>query len=245
MTGPAWLAGCFAAIMALTAVTCAIRLAVARHRGRITELDADSLHMVMGTAMTWMLIPRLGPVPGRTWLGAFALAAAWFGQQAIRRHRGKLGTGTLCPWPLPHFVECIAMIYMLIPAASAQAAHSASADMPGMSGPGVSSSWPGLALILAIYILGYAVWTADRLARLSRSDAAGLVPSDTAGRPLRSTSTLTAARPGKSAQALITRESAVSQSSQLPGPQMLAPRLAACYKIAMSITMVYMLVLMA
>jgi hypothetical protein len=115
--------------------------------------------------------------------------------------------------------------------------------MPGMGGNAVSM--PGLALILAIFILGHAVWTADRLARLSRSDAAEPAPRDTPGPPLRITSTMTAARPGSTAQVLVARDSAISRSAQLSRPQMLAPRLAASYKIAMSITMVYMLMLMA
>jgi hypothetical protein len=65
MAGPSWLAGTFAAIMILTAAYSAGRVAVSRRRGRATELDADGLHAVMGTAMAGMLAPRLTSIFGR------------------------------------------------------------------------------------------------------------------------------------------------------------------------------------
>ncbi len=51
MTSPVWLDGAFAALMLLVAVCCAARLALGRLRERITELDADGLHVLMGVAM--------------------------------------------------------------------------------------------------------------------------------------------------------------------------------------------------
>ena len=67
MSGPAWVTGGFAALMIATAAYCAGRLAVARLRGRDTELDADGLHVLMGVAMAGMLEPRLTSVPGAAW----------------------------------------------------------------------------------------------------------------------------------------------------------------------------------
>jgi hypothetical protein len=92
-------------------------------------------------------------------------------------------------------VECAAMIYMLLPAG-----HGPGAAMPGMGGPG-SAGNPAIALVLALFMLGYVLWTTDHLPVLSRarSAASGAV---------------------------------------------LAPRLAACYKIAMSVGMGYMLITM-
>ena len=52
MAGPTWLAGTFAAVMIATAAYSASRLAVSRRRGQATEFDADTLHTVMGAAMT-------------------------------------------------------------------------------------------------------------------------------------------------------------------------------------------------
>ena len=72
--------------------------------------------------------------------------------------------------------------------------------MPGMSGTSAAGN-PALALVLALFMVGYILWTTDHLAALSR----------------------------------------VSGPS---GGQALAPRLAACYKIVMSVAMGYMLLAM-
>jgi hypothetical protein len=75
--------------------------------------------------------------------------------------------------------------------------------MPGMGrSAGAVGSLPGLAAVLALFMIGYVVWAADQLTALTRGRIIA------AGKPV------------------------------------LAPRLAACYKIAMSLTMGYMLVLM-
>jgi hypothetical protein len=190
MAAPPWLAGAFAALAILIAACSASRLAISPLRQRSTDWDADGLHAVMGAAMAGMLVPRLDPLPGVAWAAAFAIAAAWFGWRALRlRVPGR--------YPVPHLVECAAMIYMLVPARHPSAVGTMA--MPMAAG---SAGFPALAIVLALFMLGSIVWTADRMA--SR------------------------ARPGPPA----------------PGPA-LAPRLAAVSTIAMSVTMGYMLVLMA
>ncbi len=84
MTSPVWLDGAFAALMLLVAVCCAARLALGRLRERITELDADGLHVLMGVAMAGMFEPLLNPFPDVAWRAIFAAAAAWFAWQAVR-----------------------------------------------------------------------------------------------------------------------------------------------------------------
>jgi Domain of unknown function (DUF5134) len=208
MTGPAWLAGGFAALMLLVAVGCLSRLALWRLRGRDTELDADGVHVLMGVAMAGMFEPRLRLLPDAVWLGLFATAAAWFAWQAIRA-RASGRTGCLrCAHPAPHAVECAVMLFMLRPAGPA--GHGSSAAMPGMSGASASLAGnPALAVVLAVFIIGYMMWTTDRLAARSRAG---------------------------------------TDSARAPGAQVngltLAPRLAACTKLAMSIGMGYMLVTM-
>jgi hypothetical protein len=85
------------------------------------------------------------------------------------------------------------MIYMLLPAGHGTA-------MAGMGGPGYAGN-PAIALVLALFMLGYVLWTTDRLAVMSRARA-------------------------------------------VASGAVLAPRLAACYKIAMSVGMGYMLITM-
>jgi Domain of unknown function (DUF5134) len=88
----------------------------------------------------------------------------------------------------------------------------------GMAMPAMSQGAtmgnPAITLILALFMLGYVLWALDRLA----------VPA-------------AASIPGQPAPASLAHH-------HQPGAPALAPRAAACYKIAMAITMGYMLVMM-
>ncbi len=236
MAAPAWLAGTFAAIMILTAVYSAGRLAFSRLRGRATELDADALHAVMGAAMAGMLVPGLRLVPGNVWAAVFGIGAAWFGWHALRT-RGQVWPGlSRCRHPVPHLVECAAMIYMLLPV------HGSPSGGPGMAMPGMGAasspqqSFPALAVILALFMLGYLVWTTDRLtSRTAQPKTAPAGPGRGADH-----------RPPVTARAATGTSNAASASraDDQAGKPALAPKLAACTKIAMSLTMGYMLILM-
>lgn len=174
MTGPAWLVGAFAALMMLIATCCAGRLVIGRLRGRAAELDADGLHLLMGVAMAGMFEPLLSPVPDTIWLAIFAAAAAWFSWLAFRTRTRSQLRGSRSAHPAPHAVECAAMVYMLRPAGSLAAGHGPGMTMAAMSGPGGAGPGnPALALILALFMVGYILWTTDRLAALSRARAAG------------------------------------------------------------------------
>ena len=207
MTGPGWLAAALAAVMLATAIYCTGRLAVSRRWRRSTELDADSVHAVMGVAMAGMLVRRLSPLPATVWQAVFAIAAAWFGYQAVQSWRRNTASSRWqSPHPVPHLVESAAMIYMLAALPGSWPGWPGQAmAMPGMGGgrPADSGSLLALALVLALFMIGYVLWTADHLTSL-----------------VRATATATAVH------------------------NALAPRLAACYKIAMGITMGYMLILM-
>jgi Domain of unknown function (DUF5134) len=237
VSGPAWLAGGFAVLMIMVATCCAGRLAVSRVRGKDTELDTDGLHVLMGVAMAGMLEPQLSPVPATIWRAVFAVAAAWFGWQAIRPGRGRPG-GSRCAHPAPHAVECAAMVYMLLPAGSRPSGRMPGMAMPGMNGAAAFGN-PALTLVLALFMLGYILWTIDRLAALSRATATVTAHGTAAGSPapaaLTASATATvpgAARPGTTAP------------GQAPVRPALAPRLATSYKIAMGIGMGYMLLMM-
>jgi Domain of unknown function (DUF5134) len=237
MSGPAWLTGGFAALMIMVAICCAGRLAVSRVRGRATELDTDGLHVLMGVAMAGMLEPRLSPVPGTIWRAVFAAAAAWFAWQAIRARTGRPG-GSRCAHPAPHAVECAAMVYMLLPASSRPSDRAPGMAMPGMTGGGAAGN-PALTLVLALFMLGYILWTIDRLASPSRAAATVTAHGTAAGSPPPAalTASATARAPGTARPASIPH-------SGTPGMLALAPRLATSYKIAMGIGMGYMLVMM-
>jgi hypothetical protein len=131
------------------------------------------------------------------------------------------------------------MIYMLLPAGPRPPGHGTEMAMPGMSGT-VTAGNPALTLVLALFMLGYVLWTIDRLASLSRARAAATAPGPAAGhRPLLAVATAPPAAgiPGTSG-------SRGTAHPGTPGRSALAPRLATGYKIAMGIAMGYMLITM-
>ena len=230
VSGPGWLAGSFTVLMIAVSAYCASRLAGSWLRGKDTDRAADGLHVLMGIAMAGMLQARLAPVSGRIWCAVFAVAAAWFAWQAspvgrrtgrtrgARRARGAHPARGPHPargaHPVPHAIECAAMIYMLAPVGSWPAGRGAGTAMPGMSLAGTAGN-PALTLVLALFMLGYALHATDQLTALSRTRSA----------------------PAGLALAAPAATVAIPRAA-------LAPRLAACYKIAMAITMGYMLVTM-
>jgi Domain of unknown function (DUF5134) len=231
VSAPAWLAGSFAALMIAIAVCCAARLAIPRLRGKNTEPDADTLHVLMGVAMAGMLEPRLTPVPVTAWRAVFAAAAAWFAWQAI--HPGRRTGRTGCAYPAAHAVECAAMVYMLLPVGSWPSGRGPAMAMPGMS-QGTAIGNPVLTLVLALFMLGYVLWAIDRLAHLSRGPAPATARDTTARSSPGTAQIMPATRP-------IAPAATYPRHAGMPS---LAPRLAASYKIAMAITMGYMLITM-
>ena len=161
MGGPAWLTAIFAAASLAVAVYCAGRLAVARRWHRPTELDTDGAHVVMGVAMAGMLVSGLRTLPSAIWEVVFAAAAVWFGYRMLQRRRGAQPSPWRSSHPLPHLVECAAMVFMflILPASAAAGATSGMS----MTMTATESRFSFLTLPLALYLLGYVVWLGDRV----------------------------------------------------------------------------------
>jgi hypothetical protein len=231
MGGPVWLTSIFTVLMLTVAVYCAGRLVVARRWRRPTEIDADGGHVLMGVAMAGMLVAGLRTMPSGLWEAIFAAGAAWFGWQILQLRRGVPTSPWRCLHPAPHMVECAAMLYMFLVLPPSLAGRSAAAGMAGMSTSATESRFSFLALIMALSMFGYVVRVADRLT--ARVPALAPLP----------------ARQGPAAAASSPPEGAPSPAgcaaagSRLGRPY-LAPRCAALCKIAMGITMGYMLILM-
>ena len=242
MAGPSWVADVFAAVMILTACYSASRLVVSRLREPATEADADGLHAVMGTAMAGMLMPQLALLPAAAWMAVFGAGAAWFGGCALRS-RNQSRSSWQCRYPVPHLIECIAMLYMLLAISGAR--PGAGMAMPGMgTSPGSPAGFPALAVVLALFMLGYIMWTTDQLASLARAKTS--VQGQAGAMQHRALVTVPAG-----GQAAATAGAAgTSDTAEMPRPipaasqALLAPGLAAVGKIAMGITMGYMLILM-
>jgi Domain of unknown function (DUF5134) len=204
MGGPGWLSGIFAALMLTVATYCAGRLLAARWWHRRTELDTDGAHIVMGVAMAGLLASGLRTLPAGMWEGVFAVGALWFGRQTLRSRRGAPLSSWRCLHASPHLVECAAMLYMFLLLPPSAARRSLPAGMDAMTAAPNGSRFSFLALLMALFLLGYVVWLGDRL---------------TVGTP------------------------ALAPAGPAPG-RYLAPRCAVLCKIAMGITMGYMLILM-
>ena len=240
--------------MILTSGYCASRLAAARRWRRPTEFDVDTMHTVMGVAMAGMLVPRLNLLSSGSWEVVFAAAMGWFGWQIIGAHRGRpanahpspggprpadahLSSGEHRPaHHAPHLLGCGAMLYMYLVAGTARTAT----GTPGMAAGGTSASTihsPGLALPLAVALLGYVIWTTDRLTALP---AVAALASASARSPARTSARVTGTGPatGQAGTGL------TGGADRRPGPGRppMSPRLAACCEIAMGLTMGYMLI---
>ena len=202
MAGPGWLTGLLAAVMLTVAGYNATRLAAGPRWGRAAELDADGVHVVMGVAMAGMLAPGLSFAPARLWQAFFVAGGVWFGWQYVRTRRGPALGPWRCPHPLPHLIECVAMVSML-------ALPTAAAGMSGMGTAltGTAARLSPLTLLLALFMVGYVMWLGNNLSALAPATG-------------------------------------TTNSTTTTGPSYLAPRCAACCKIAMGLTMGYMLVMM-
>jgi hypothetical protein len=212
VSGPGWLTGLLAAAMLTVAAYNVTRLVAAPRWGRAAELDADGTHVVMGVAMAGMLAPGLSFAPPRLGQAFFVAAGTWFGYQYIRTRRGQDLGPRRCPHPLPHLIECVAMVFMFALPATAAATATAGVGM-GTALTGAAARFSPLTLLLAVFMVGYVMWLANNLSALAPAPAGGTTGTVTTG-----TGT---ARTGY-----------------------LALRCAACCKIAMGVTMGYMLIMM-
>ena len=219
MASPAWLTAIFAAASLAVAVYCAGRLVVARRGHRPTELDTDGAHVIMGVAMAGMLVSGLRTLPSAIWEVVFAAAAVWFGYRMLQARRGAQSSPWRSSHPLPHLVECAAMVFMflILPAAAGAATSSMSMTMTA-----TESRFSFLTLPLAVYLFGYVVWLGDRVTLHAPALALATAPAS--------------AGPGPGYGS--------GSPSPEPAHPYLAPRCAAICKITMGITMGYMLILM-
>jgi hypothetical protein len=239
VAGSSWLADALACVMIATAAYCVSRLVISWRGQRPTHRDVDAVHVLMGVAMAGMLVPRLRVFWVGGWEVVFGAAAAWFGWQATRRLGRRPAAGRTHGDHAQHLLACLAMLYMLLAVTSAGAAADGHGSSSLASMPGGSAHLPTLALVFALALFGYVVWTADQLSsRTQMAVAAGReqVP-ELAGRDGHyAGGSAPAERPGH-------RGTGPAPAGQ-DGPAPLSPRLAACCEIAMGVTMGYMLIMM-
>jgi hypothetical protein len=257
---PAWILDIFAGIMLAVAALSAGRLAIGRLR---PDADIDAAHTLMGVAMAGSLVSSLHILPGAVWAVAFAVVTAWFAWRVTAEVRAQgaaaLGTGH----HLPHLVHGAAMVYMFT--AMTSAAHGPGIGMGGMtagSGSLGTLKVPTLGFVFILFMAAWAVWDLDQIgsAPLHRRGVARLPRVNVASRPA---VVLAAAGPGPvsgSGPAAAPAASAPGASQATAGDpadslppdsfgseaagRLLDPRVAVGCRVAMGITMAFMLVIM-
>jgi hypothetical protein len=183
---------------------------------------------------------------------------AWCGYREARGQGARVLSDGRC---LPHLVHSAAMLYMF----AAPAVGAAAGGGPGMSGMGGVSGptmqtlrLPAVALAFAVWLCAYVVLDLDRLsgpAWHARGSYFARVPPAPAGAALAGASA-TEATASVAAPAGGVAQRPVAGTSPEPGSAvtgsgpgtspafLLSPRLAAVCRIAMGVTMAFMLVIM-
>ncbi len=215
------------------------RLVVARRQHRGTDYQVDGVHVLMGVAMAGMLVPSLRVFWVGGWEVVFGVATAWFGWLTIRERRRQPVSGR-SGHHFQHVLACGAMLYMFlaVTGTAAAAAGSGGSGMSGMAG-GVAH-FPTLALVLALALFAYVVWTAEQAPGAGHRGRAGGARPDPGP-------ALAGAGAGLSGAGTAGAQSVLADADLAPAARKavpLSPRLAACCEIAMGVTMGYMLILM-
>jgi Domain of unknown function (DUF5134) len=247
MMGPPWIPGTFAGVMLVVAVVSAARLAAdaAARRWLAADADADVAHLLMAISMAGMLVTSLRTLPAGVWEPVFGLLTAWFAGRVAVDARGQGARGWVANCHAPHLVHSVAMLYMFLALRTAPGGGAGTAGMSGAAS-GQTLALPTLALVLALLLAGYTVRDVDRLT----APAAGWLTQPTRA----GAGTALAAGPAASAGVAATSSWPPFIMKNMAGRPPTAARagtaaatavwVPACCRIAMGVTMAYMLVVM-
>jgi hypothetical protein len=271
MSIPAWILDIFAAVMLLVAAVSAGQLVVARAWTRHGAADADiaGSHLLMGVAMAGMLVAGLSTLPNAAWEAIFAVMTAWFAWSLWREARGG-GVGALARGHhAPHLVHSAAMFYAFVALAGpASSGSSGTAGMMGGPSSGIQTlKLPTLALVFVLALVAYTVRDLDRracadgyfhvagrrfapagpaLATAGRGDAGGSypgVPAEPAGSGYTAVATVARRRAAPVAQAPAA-DADSGRADTTTERLLLAPGVVKACRVAMGVTMAFMLIIM-
>jgi Domain of unknown function (DUF5134) len=267
MSIPAWILDIFAAVMLLVATVSAGQLSVARAWTRAGARDADiaGSHLLMGIAMAGMLVTGLRTLPNVGWELVFAVMTAWFAWCLGRESRGR-GAGALVRGHhAPHLVHSAAMLYMF--AALTGPASGGGPAMPGMTGGPAGGAQtlhaPTLALVFVLLLIAYTVRDLDRQAcadgyfhvvgrRFTPAEpalaTAGAAGPASAGLPAGTGGAVATATQPRAARAVSTAAVPGTEPAEPAEPVaerlLLSPAAVKGCRVAMGVTMAFMLVIM-
>jgi hypothetical protein len=224
MSGPNWLSWPLAGLMVISALYHAVRLLAAGRRGRTNGYDVDLAHLVMCAAMAAMLVMTVDATFATACAVALGVPTVWFVHRALGALLSDGTRGMI--WPVQQLLMCAAMLFMLVVPGGAVSAPTSMAtagmNMPGMTVQGqVSHEMVGstslVALTSLIFVGLLAVVAAQHARRLRAAATAHVAWPLYAG----------------------------LDGPRNPGGLLLAPGLSLGSQVAMSGTMIYMLILLA
>jgi hypothetical protein len=268
MMTPSWILDILAAVMLLVTAISAGRLVAGRPwAGSTGDADIDIAHLLMGIAMAGMLVASLTTLPNGLWDAIFAVLTVWFGWRVYRESRGQGARVLADGHHMPHLVHSAAMLYMFVALNATAGSGGGMSGMGGSSGMAMQTlSAPVVAFIFILWLAAYVVLDLDRLsgpghghgsyfARPALADAtAGAGTVNLAGSAIRARTSAGAAAGQDQAAG---QEQAADGSHPAGGgllatgsrsasarAMLLSPRVAAGCRIAMGVTMAFMLVIM-
>jgi Domain of unknown function (DUF5134) len=236
VTVPAWLLDIFAGVMLLVAAVSAARLA-AGHRD--PDADIDVAHLLMGVAMAGTLTASLAVLPPVAWEVIFGLLTAWFGYRVAREYRAGQGLRALVrEHHAPHLLHSAAMLYMFL------ALRPPAPTMAGMGAAGLRL--PTLALLFAFLLVAYAVADLDRIPAPRARPAPAALLGLPAPAPALATVGAPAPAPAPAVTTIPEAPSApiAAPASETAAHRVLGPGVARGCRIAMGVTMAFMLIIM-
>ena len=259
---PSWILDIVAAIMLVVAAVSAARLVAARPWQRRTRpaalADIDVAHLLMAIAMAGTLASGLRTLPDGAWEVVFGVMTAWFAYRVARDAQVSGVRALAGGHCAPHLLHAGAMLYMFV-AVSAPAAHGSGGmgGMGGLSGMG-TLELPFLALLFALALVGYSIWDLDQLSGPGTSGHYSLATARVA--PAGAVLAGVGATAGSGATAglgaaVVSDPAPVAagpaEARQVPpasapadGTGVLAPWVATGCRIAMGVTMAFMLLIM-
>jgi hypothetical protein len=259
---PSWILDIFAALMLVVAAVSAGRLVVAQpwRQGsqRASLADIDVAHLLMAIAMAGMLTASLQTLPNGAWEVIFGLLTAWFAYRVARDFQVSGARALAGGHCAPHLIHAAAMLYMFL-ALTAPAAHgSGMSGMGGAAGTMGTLSLPFLAFIFALALIGYSVWDLDQLSGPGVSGHYSLALARVAPAEAVLAGVTAGAGPGVAAlsgpvgSAVATEPVTASQAQPVgaggpasgAGRGILAPWVATSSRIAMGVTMAFMLLIL-
>jgi hypothetical protein len=260
---PSWILDILAAVMLVVAAVSAARLVAARAwqgAQRAVRADVDVAHVLMAIAMAGMLTARLQTLPNGAWEVIFSVLTAWFAYRVARDAQTSGVRALAGGHCAPHLIHAAAMLYMFL-ALTAPAAHGAGmAGMGGAAGTMGTLSLPFLAFLFALMLIGYSVWDLDQVsgpgatghyslatARLAPR-AVVLASATTVAGTASSATTASGSAVGEGGVATVTDDADATGAWEPTRPgggtsPLLVPWVATDCRIAMGVTMAFMLLI--